>query len=795
MESLLQDLRVAGRSFRRRPAFTAGALLILALGIGATTAIFSVVQAVILRPLPYLQPDRVTILQTHWLKTDAPGPVSMPDFRDIHDRSRSFEALAYYRDIEMSVAVGGSGDYATVVRATPEFFRAVGLTTQLGRVLNDEEHRDGRPAAVVSDAFWRQQLGRTADVVGSTLALAQRSYTVVGVLAPGQRFPDRADVYVPMAVLPQDDNRAGHRFLVVGRLEREVTVAQAQADLTSIARDLERVYPRTNEAKSFSLVPVTEALVGRVRPTLYALLAAVGFLLLIACANVANLLLARATERKREMAMRVAVGAARSRLVRQLLTESAMLGLAAGIAGVVVARVALSALIALAPEELPRLADIAVDGEALAFTVVLSFVASLLFGIVPAVRTSRVSLVSAMASGSKGAGGPNSWTQPAFVVGQIACAVVLVTGALLMGGTFASLAAVDLGYSTEQIVTLRTTLPVVGREGAERSAAFYRQLLSDIRAMPGVVAAGATMAPPTIMASSSGYTVEGRPPAGINGPIAVMSVVSPGYFSALRIPVLRGRDFEPRDAEGAPFVTVISASLAREAFPDDDPIGRRIKVGFDSDEFMTIVGIVGDVRTGGPEQQPQREVYMPHEQHRLNAMTVAVRTTADPDVLGAAVTRLIKERDPGVAVRVRTMDDVVSRTMAVPRFRSYVVMVFAVTALLLAAAGIYGVMAYNVSQRTGEIGLRLALGATPAGVAALFVRQSAAVTAIGLVIGAGLSLMLGRLVAGLLFGVTAHDPRVLGGAISVIGVMSLLACVGPIAVALRVAPVSALRQD
>jgi putative ABC transport system permease protein len=797
METVLRDLVFALRSLRRRPGFAMTALLTLALGIGATTAIFSVVRAVILRPLPYRDPDRIVVVQTDWLKRGERGPLSSPDFHDLHDQTGVFDAIASLQPLETGISIGSRADYAVVVRVSAEFFRALGATTQVGRVLSQSEERPaGKRVAVITDAFWRREFSGSADAIGSAVTIGQRAYEIVGVLRPWLRYPATADVYV-LNDRP-DMGRGAHNLLGIARLRPGITVAQARADVSALARRLEQQYPATNDAKGFAITPLQDFVVGDVRLTLYVLLAAVGVVLLIAATNVANLLLTRATTRQREMVVRTAVGASRGRLVRQLLTESALLGMVAGAIGVLLARIGVATLARLAPADLPRIGEVHVDATTLTFTATISIIASLLFGAAPALQASRVRLADGFSAGNTGAvGSRGAWLRNAFVVSQVAFAVVLVTGAVLLGRSLAALTEVNLGYSTEHVLAIRTSVPISRIADLPRATAFYRELLPAMRALPGVTAAGATMAPPTILASNGAYTIEGRAPGGINGPNAVFSIVTPDYFRAMRIPLRSGREFTDADRLDAPFVAVVSESLARAAFPHENPIGRRIQAGFDSPAFMTIVGVAGDVRTGGPDKGPQQEIYMPAEQHQVtSALTLIVRAdTSDPADLGGTIARQIRRRDSTVPVRVRFLGDLVSTAVETPRFRTYLLSTFATVALLLATAGVYGVMAFGVSQRIAEIGLRVALGARPRDVLTLVMRQGVGLTLAGLAVGLTMSLALSRLIAGLLFGVTATDPATTVLVVLVVGCAAVAACYLPALTATRVTPLQALRTE
>ena len=803
MDTLLQDLRYSFRSLLRQPSFAITAVLTLALGIGATTAIFSVVNAVVLRPLPYAEPDRIVAIQTLWTRTGLRGAtVSGPDFDDWKRQSQSFSAMAFYLGGETSVTVAGTADYVSVFRVTPGFFDVLGAKAAAGRLLTSEEQQPGGPSVVVTDAFWRKQFGGDARAIGSTVKIADRVLTIVGVLEAGVRFPGRADIYTA-AGSTATASRGGHNYRVIARLKPGVPVAQADAEISAIARRLEEQYPPTNAGKSAVVLPLQDLVVGDTRQTLVILLGAVALVLLIACANVANLLLARSTGREREMVVRAAVGAGRWRLVRQLLTESAVLGIAAALLGGWLARLGVVALVALAPADLPRLDEIRVDATALAFALIVALVASFLFGLAPALQMSRVQLVDGLRQGGKGSsiGARGGWARGAFVVAEVALAVVLVFGAGLLARSLIALASVEMGFSAERLLVLRTTVPVRGMEDAPRATAFYRDLLADLRAVPGVIAIGGVTSLPTAVRSNGGYAIEGGSSlleTGVRSPQAIYNVVTPDYFRALRVPLKSGRDFGDGDRRGAPFVAIVNESLARAAFGDGDPLGRRIQCGLDTLEYMTIVGVVADMRTSGPSKPAQPEIFMPYEQHPgpSTALNLVVRTeAADPLALAETIGRKIRERNPDVPVRATTMEGTLETAAATPRFRTFLLVVFAGVALLLALAGVYGVMAYTVSQRVPELGVRIALGASPQNIMGLILGQGVRLAALGLAIGLGLALAAGRVLQGLLFGVTPRDPAILALVTAAVAVATLLACYIPGRRAVRVDPMLALRAE
>ena len=807
MDNLLRDLRISVRLLVRQPGFALTAILTLALGIGATTAIFSVVNAIVLRPLPFGDPDRIIAVTRFLPRTGArPASLSAPDFHDFRAQNRSLQALAYYTGGEIGVTMKGAADYANVQRVTPDFFTALGVTARIGRLISAEEQASRSTlVAVVTDAFWRRQFGADPKALGATITVGSRSATIVGVLEPGVRFPARADIYLPAWIVPELPSRGAHNVLVIGRLRDGISMEQARDDLTAIARRLEQQYPNTNSNKLVALTPLKDSLIGNTRQTLLVLLAAVSFVLLIACANVANLLLARAAARSREMVVRAAVGAGRWRLVRQLVTESLTLGIVAGAVGVFLAYSGVSTLLALAPQDLPRVEEVGVDRSALGFTALISLVSSVIFGLAPAFQISRVRLVEGLRQGSKGSalGARAGWTRHAFIVAEVALAVVLVVSAGLLGRSLAALMAVDMGFNAERLLALKTSVPLgtFGPEAFARAAAFYRGVLPEVRALPGVVAAGAVTSLPTQVRSSGGYWVQGGPTfeqLGTRSPTAILNVVTPGYFGAMRIPIRRGRDFTEGDRDGSPFVAIINEALARAAFPDVDPMGRTIQSGLDTKEPMTIVGVVADVRTDGPESPAQPEIYMPNEQHTGPAasMTLAVRTDlANPLTLVDTIRRLIQARNPNVPVVGTTMEGTLERASATPRFRTFLLAVFAVVALLLAAAGIYGVTAYTVSLRTAEIGVRVALGASRSEVLKTVVGQSAVCVGIGLALGVLLSLGATRLLREMLFGVTPGDPIVLVAVVGIMALVAFIACYVPSRRALRIEPAMALRAE
>jgi putative ABC transport system permease protein len=808
MDTLLQDLRYAWRSLRRQPAFAIVAVATLALGIGANAAIFTVINAVLLRPLAFPHPERVVAITTDWRNTGVRGSVSAPDFHDWHDAASSFEAMAYYTGGETSVSVAGASEYATAIRVTPGFFRVFGVEPEAGRVFAATDETAGAPlAAVITHEFWVHRFGGAPAALGGTVGFGEQTFTVIGIMPPGFRSPDRGEVWVPAWTRPETPSRSAHNYRVVARLKEGIALAQSQAEMTTIAARLETAYPASNDQKGVAVTPLQDQLVGDTRSTLYLLLAAVALVLVIACANVANLLLARATARANEMAVRAALGAGRCRLLRQLITESLVIAVAAGIVGLLLARWGVAALVAIAPANLPRLAEVHVDVRVLLFAVAASIVASLLVGVLPALQSSRADLNASLRHGGRGGvlGGSGGRLRSALVVAEMAVAVALVVGASLLIRSFLALGVVDLGFETDRLLVLETSVPARDVAGAERATAFYEQLLPRLATMPGVRSVAAVRGLPTARArfgheSNGGYWLEGGDDprtAGVRLPQAVFTVATPDFFKTMGIPLRRGRDFSARDRAGAPYIAIVNDALARQAFGDADPIGRRIACGLDSPEFMTIVGVVGDVRSREPSRPPAPEIYMPFLQHQRTATALAIiaRTAGDPMSVANAFADTIRTANPNVPVRATTMTQVLSTAVATPRFRTLIVGVFAALALVLAMAGVYGVMAYAVSRRTSEIGVRIAMGANRPAILRLVMGQGLQLAAIGIVIGCALALALSQALRGMLFAIAPTDPLVFVAVPILLLATAAAATAVPALRASRVDPIQALRSE
>ena len=800
---MLSDLKFAARLLVKQPAFTLIATLVLALGIGANTAIFSVIDAVLLRPLPYADHERIVSIQNLWRNTGVRGQASAPDFHDWHDQAKSFDGMAAYQANQASVIVNGVADYATVVRATPEFFPIFGVHPELGRLPSADEHRQGGPlTAVIGHQFWLARLGGDRGAIGGTLKCAQRVYTIVGVMPPAFHFPNDADVWTPWWVFPEVSSRSGHNYEVVAHVGPGISLERAQSEMDAIALQLERAYPQSNEYKGIVVAPLLDRIVRDVRGTLTLIFGVVVLVLLIACANVSNLLLSRATSRSRELGIRAALGASRGRVVRQLVTESVLLAGLAGVASVLIAGWGVRGLIALAPAGLPRLADVHVDLRVLVFASAVSLAASLLFGLAPALHVSRSDLNDVIKQGGRTmTGGASGRLRAALIVFETAAAVVLVTGAGLLIRSFAALSAVDMGFRTERLLVADTTVPVAGADAAPQAVRFYRSLLPELAALPGVQSASAVMGVPTRSRSNGGYWIEGGPTfeqMGMRSPQAIFTVATPGYFATLGVPILKGRDFTDDDNDRAPLVAVINEALARQSFPNAEPLGHRIKSGYDLTDFMTVVGVVANVRSSDPAQAPKPQLFMPFQQHPLGSTSLSiVLRTASPDPLTVAqsVGQKVRSFNGDVPVRTSTMEATVGRAVSTPRFRTVLLGLFAGVALLLAMAGVYGVVSFTVSQRTSELGLRMALGAQPREIVGLTLASGLRLTAAGVAIGWVVSLALARVLSAMLFATSERDPLIFAAVPAALLAVAALASMAPALRAARVDPVVALRSE
>jgi predicted permease len=801
LEALLQDLRYGVRQLCRNPGLTAVAIITLALGIGANTAMFSVVNAVLLKPLAYRNPSRIVTLSSVWKHSSDYGPVSAPDFRDWQEQSDAFAAMAYYKNFDTAIVTGEKAEYGRVAMVTPQFLRVFDVEPVAGRGFTlDEEKPGSAGAAIVSFSDAQSHFGSSSAALGHTLHIYGKPLTIVGVLPAGFRFPDQTDIWFPAGtILPIVESRGGQNYWAVARLKSGVRLKAAQSQMNAVASRLSKEYPSTDKDMGIAITRLRDEMVRNVRTTLYLLLGAVGLVLLIACANVATLLLTRATGRAREIVVRAALGATRARITRQLITESLLLALLAGGAGLVLAVVSAKALIALAPGNIPFLSETSVDCRVLAFTFALSVLTAVFFGIAPAAHTLRSDLTEALKQGGTRIVGSGTRLHRALVVAEIALAMVLLTGTGLLLRSFVELNNVPLGFRPEHVLVMDASVPASGVEGRLRSATFYRGLLDQISDLPGVSAAGATMALPGDACCGGWYWIDRAPRRfSENTPNAVYSVVTPGTFAALAIPFKAGRDFNVNDTANAPLTAIINEALARQAFPNQDPIGRAILCGLDTDKPMRIIGVVGDVRERGPATNPEPEVFMPYDQHTGSAgtsLSVVVRSTDTSAALAETLRRVVRDRSADVPVRFSTLGDSVSNNLALPRFRTLLLSIFAALAVCLAMVGVYGVLAYVVSQRSNEIGLRMALGATKGNVLRLVLRQGLALVSLGMLLGFGGALIATRLLASMLFKVRPGDPITYLGTAMFVGAVALAASYLPARRAARVDPAVALRHE
>jgi putative ABC transport system permease protein len=816
-----QDAWYALRTLRRNRVTTIVGILVMALAIGANTAVFSVVNAVLLNPLPYPNPDRIVTLSYISTGGVASGErsrqVSVPDVLDWQRDSTSFDSMAYYTTGRGPVMAGSVAEYAVLTRVTEEFFRVFAVQPSMGRLFSHEEAREGGTrAAIVSDRYARQQFGEPSRALGQTLRLPNLSMPVVGVLPPAFNYPVDTDIWLPRdppsaALLQQ---RRGNNFRAIARLNADRRLERAQAEMTAISERLESQYPETNRNVRVLVTPLQREMVGDVRSMLYLLLGAVALVLLIACATMATLLLAKATARVPEIAVRTALGASRSRIIRQLLVEASVQAFAAGSIGVVLAVWGTRTLVALSPPDVPRLDEVSVNGSVLLFAVGLCVFVSILFGLPPALQAAGVDVSDPLRhNAGRVAGARGGRTREGLIVAEIALAVVLVvTGALLVRSLIA-LQHAPLGFEPDKVLVMQATAPPRLPDWSD-SRAFFHGLLGDIAQVPGVVAVGAMMGPPGRVGSESGYWIDRVPKESALSAArpAVMNVIAPGTFAALGVPIHQGRDFDDNDIRGRPQVAIINEALARAAFRGRDPIGRVLIAGYDSSDPMTIVGVVGDARQYGPAREPQPELYMPYQQHFYNGATLYVvvraatlsqaegrpeqrRRTTDSAALGPAIQRKARERSPEVSVRVSTLGALQAEHVATPKFRAWLLSLFAGVALCLAMAGVYGVMAYVAGQRSKEIGVRMALGASARSVQWLMLGRGLKLTVIGLAAGVLGAIACTRLVSGMLFEVKPHDVATYAGVVAALGLLSLLATYMPARRASRIDPLLVLRQE
>lgn len=812
MESLLQDIRYAFRILRRSPGFTAVAVAALALGIGATTAIFSVVDAVILKPLPYRDPGQLVQLWMRFTGIGIPNDqnwVSAPEFMDLQ-QNNSFSQVAAIDGASFNINIGGVPERIDAAVVSAGFFPLLGVQAQVGRVFLPEEGRAGHEHVVLlSDGLWRRRFGADRAVLGRKLVMNGQSNEIVGVLPPGFQMPRDAEVWTPLVFAPADltpDNRGSHGLLAIARIKPGLSFEQARADMAAVSRRIieqNQGYPYKDYNFAVILVPLQEQQIGDIKIALWVMLGAVGLVLLIACGNVANLLLARASARQREIAVRQALGVGRWRLTRQLLTESLMLALAGGAAGLVLAQGALRLLIAASATSFPRVAETRMDAGILVFTLLVSIATGVLFGLAPAFHSLRHNTHATLKEGGRGsAGGGSQRVRAALVAGELALSLALLAGSGLLIRSFLRLQEVDSGFRPDGVLTMRVSLPEQKYAKPEQTRAFYRELLDGVRRLPGVDAAGAATGLPLSGTGWSGTTTIDTQavPEKETTPEADQRPVTPGYFEAMGISLARGRYFDERDTETAAPVAIVDETLARTYWPHEDAIGKRIKQGGrrSSAPWRVIVGVVRHVRYRTLESPSRVEFYWPYRQtsFALGSMSLAIHAGGDPRLLANAVQKQVSALDPDQPVyRIRTMHELMSESVARRRLSMFLLAIFAGVALLLAAVGIYGVMSYSVAQRSHEMGIRMALGARGGNILWLVLRQSLWLTGTGMLIGLAGSLLLTRLLATLLFDVKASDPLTYLLVALFLAAVAQLASFLPAWRATNIDPVAALRQD
>ena len=803
MDSLIKDIRYGIRALLKRPAFAAIALITLALGIGANTAIFSVVNGVLLQPLPYPDSDRLVALRDSNVSKQPDSQVAPGNFVDWEKQSTVFSALEAYRTVSYNLTSDGTPERLLAGRVTVGMFKTLGAQPIVGRDFLAEEDQPGREKVVMmGESLWQRRFGSDPEVIGKTVKLSGESFTVVGVMPATFRLPDQREreLWTPIALKDSEKSlHHAHYIDAIGRLKSDVSVEQAQSELSAIAARLAEQYPDSNSGWSVKVTPMLEFVVGDTKTILWVLFAAVTLVLLIACANVMNLLLARAVTRQREMAIRVALGAGRLRIVRQLLTESITLALIGGLIAWPLASWGLKVLLALAPQDLPRITAARIDSRTLLFTFVITLLTGILFGLAPALELIKLNANTSLKdSGSEGNRGA---VQRRFgnllIVGEVAIALMLLVGGGLLLRTMWRLQKVDPGFDYHNALAVTLQLSEKKYSDDQKIAAFSQQLLQETSILPGVEAVGVARILPIIHDLPTGFYIEGLPREPDNQlPQTNYSSVSPDYFRAMGIPLLTGRAFSSRDVSNSPRVAIISESFATRFFPNESPIGKRINVTTGPEAFREIVGVVGDVKQKGLNRETLPHTYEPFAQAPSQFMTMVVRTAVDPNSVVPAIRGKVFGIDNELPLQsVRTLDRVIANSISKQRFTSAVLSVFAAVALLLAIAGLYGVVSYAVSQRTRELGIRIALGARGPDVLRLVLRQGMAFVLLGEVLGLLGAYGLTRLLSGLLFGITPTDTLTFGFVTVLLSSVAFLACYLPARSAGRVDPLVALRCE
>ena len=801
LENLMRDASYSLRILVKNYAFTIVVVLTLALGIGANTAIFSFANGILLRPLPYPQSERLAVIDETALKRGVDSmSVSFPNFLDWREQNKVFEDIGVYFGSNR-FSLSGAGEPVEVRGSyiSHGLFEVLRVSPQLGRTFTANEDRPDEDAVVIlGHNLWQRNFGGDANIVGRKIMISNRPRTVVGVMPSGFRFPEVSEMWVPVALTPKTFTRTDHGLSAIARLKDGVTFTEAQAEMNNIAARIEQQNPVTNEGLGVKVSSLHDRLTGDYREALLILLGVVGCVLLVACVNVANLMLARATARQKEFALRAALGASRWRIMRQLLVESLLLAFVGGVVGFIVSIWALRLLLTAIPIQLPFWMNFGIDLRVLGFTAAITLLTGLLFGAAPALQTSRVDLNDTLKEGGRGATGVRARSRNLLVVTEIALSLVVLVGAGLMIQSFLRLKRVNIGLNAQNVLTASVSLPRAKYKGEQR-ATFFKQLLERVRNLPGVEAASATA---TVPLSGDNWgrsiTIEGFPvlPVG-QAPMIQHTVVTPGYFRTMGIPLLAGRDFNDADANDSLDVTIIDERLAREYWPNESPIGKRVRFGppEDNEPWHTIVGVAGTVRDQRMQEDTRKSVYLPHQKIPVGGLALVARTTANPEDLAGAIRREVAQLDPDLPVSASTMEEVVAESIWQPRLYATLFGAFAGGALLLALIGIYGVMAFLVQTRTHEIGVRMALGATTRDVFKLIVGRGMKLTAVGVLIGVGGAIALTRLMHSLLFNTSATDPVTFILISLLLSFAAFLACYLPARRAAKVDPLVALRYE
>jgi len=805
LESLIRDVRFSLRTLAKSPGFTAVTLITLALGIGANTAIFSVVNAVLLRPLPYPEAGRLVMV---WATDSRRGVTedvaSFPDFEDWKAQSQNFEGLAAFTTRGMIIAGEGEAEMSQAIQATAGFFELLGTPPAMGRTFEPEESEPGAPhVALLSDSLWKQRFAGRPDILGSTIRLNEETYTIIGVMPPGFKFSPSGteQVYVP---LERDPSR-GHGFLqVIGRLRPGKSTALAQAEMDTITRQLAEQHPNANRTIGANVQALVDAMVGKVRVGLWILLGVVALVLLIACTNVANLMLGRSTTRRKELAVRAALGAGRGRLARQLLTESMMLALAGGILGLALSSVTRKLLVSLLSDQfhIPRVGSTHTDAGVLAFTLLLSLVTGVLFGILPALSFPP-DLNEALRESSRSAtqSRHGKRVRGLLVITETALALILSASAGLLLKSFLTMSTTAPGFASEKLLTVNLSLPRLKFAGLAERVRLFDDLVTRVSRAPGVGSAALVANLPLGGGSDSqGFHIVGRPDPDRGYFSSNFNMASAGYFQAMRIPLLAGREFMDQDNSSAPPVVVINETAARQFWPGEDPVGKQISLPLDKNLslILTVAGVTGDVRQSSLGSQPRPEIFLDYMQTPLTwgRVTIVARTEGDPGLMTGTVKSIAYSIDSDVPIfETRTMDEVLSGSLTEPRVYTLLLGIFALLAVALAAVGLYGVISYNVTERTHEMGIRMALGAERTQVLQLVVRQGLSLSALGIAIGVVSAFEATRLLTSLVATVKPGDPMTLGTIVVVLLVVAAAACIVPALRAMRVDPISALRCE